>query len=193
MTLSEDQSVRLAIDTVEVIRRHDQQTPVIVSFQQPWGEYLSRHSRDLSPIHFADALVRADMGINGIGLEINWQHALGSTRPRDLVAFANELDRWTLLQMPLVIFLSAPTGLPDESDVYFAKHVEQLLTVMLGRPSVQVVVWTQLQDTAENLPGRAGLLDSDGCEKPILQVFQQLSGQLRTSPVPLEPEQERED
>ncbi len=193
MTLSEEQSVRLAIDTVEVIRRHDQQTPVIVSFQQPWGEYLSRHSRDLSPIHFADALVRADLGINGIGLEINWQHALGSTRPRDLVAFTNELDRWTQLQMPLVIFLSAPTGLPDESDVYSANHVEQLLTVMLGRPSVQVVVWTQLQDTPGDLPGRAGLLDSDGCEKPILQVFQQLSDQLRTSPVPAEPDQERED
>jgi len=193
MTLSEEQSVRLAIDTVEVIRRHDQQTPVIVSFQQPWGEYLSRYSRDLSPIHFADALVRADLGINGIGLEIDWQHSIGSTRPRDLVALSNELDRWTLLQMPLVIFLSAPTGLPDESESYSANQVEQLLTVMLGRPSVQVIVWDQLQDTPDEVSGRGGLLDSEGSEKPILQVFQHISDQLKTSPAPPKPEQEGED
>jgi hypothetical protein len=191
-TLSEEHSLLLAIDTVEVIRRHDPQKPVVVSFQQPWGEYLSRCHRDFSPFHFADALVRADL-INGIGLEINWQHAVGSTLPRDLAALSNELDRWTLLEMPLVIFLAAPTGDAEDSEARSANYIEQLLAVMLGRPSVQVVVWTQLQDTSQQTAGRCGLLDSEGREKPLLQVFEGLISQLKKSQAAGDPGQGRED
>ena len=182
LNLSEEQCVRLAIDTVEGIRQQDNQTPVIVSFQQPFGEYLSSSRQDLSPIHFADALVRADLGINGIGLEINWQHGAGNTQPRDLVALANELDRWTLLNMPLVIFLTAPTGSRTEDHPgCSANRVDQLLRVILGRPSVQVVVWNQLRDATEDPRGESGVLDCDGMKKPVFDVIDRLYQQLKSS------------
>ena len=41
------------------------------SIDQPWGAFMSRQEYDLSPLHFADALVRAELGLSGIGLEIN--------------------------------------------------------------------------------------------------------------------------
>jgi len=178
MNLSEEQCVRLAIDAVETIRKQDQQTPVIVSFEQPWGEYLSRNQQDLSPLHFADALVRADLGINGIGMEINWQPGAGNTHPRDLVALANELDRWTLLQMPLVIFLTAPSGLDDDQFACSSNRIDQLLTVILGRPSVQVLIWNQLQDATQGPHLGRGIVDPAGREKPVLRVLERLSEQL---------------
>jgi hypothetical protein len=181
MNLSEEQCVRLAIDAVETIRQQDQQTPVIVSFDQPWGEYLTRNQQDLSPLHFADALVRADLGINGIGMEINWQQGAGNTQPRDLVALANELDRWTLLQIPLVVFLTAPTELSEEDLACSANRIDQLLTVILGRPSVQVVIWNRLLDATEGPHRGRGILDPDGREKPVLQVIDRLYQQLETS------------
>jgi hypothetical protein len=181
MNLSEEQCVRLAIDAVETIRKQDQQTPVIVSFDQPWGEYLTRNQQDLSPLHFADALVRADLGINGIGMEINWQQGAGNTQPRDLVALANELDRWTLLQMPLVVFLTAPTELSEDDLACSANRIDQLLTVILGRPSVQVVIWNRLLDATEGPDRGRGILDPDGREKPVLQVIDRLYQQLETS------------
>ena len=184
MKLSEEQCVRLAIDTVEAIRQRDQQTPVIVSFEQPWGEYLSGNPQDLSPLHFADALVRADLGINGIGMEINWQHGAGNTQPRDLVALASELDRWTLLQIPLVVFLTAPTELEGDELSCSAHRVDQLLTVILGRPSVQVVIWNRLLDATEGPHRGIGILDPGGREKPVLQVIDRLSKQLGTGQDP---------
>ena len=65
--------------------------------------------------------------------------------------------------------------------MYSPNHVEQLLTVMLSCPNVVVVVWNQLQDTSKDSFGRTGLLDSEGREKPLLEVFQRLSARLKTS------------
>ena len=83
--LEEEQQVRLAVRAVEVIRSVDTQTPVIVSFDQPWAEYMARRESDLAPLQFADALVRSDLGISGIGLEINFGTSPAATLPRDLL------------------------------------------------------------------------------------------------------------
>ena len=184
MGLSEEQCVRLAIDAVESIRQKDSRTPVVVSFEQPWGEYLSGGPQELSPIHFADALVRADLGINGIGLEINWQPGAGNTQPRDLVALSQQLDSWSTLQLPVLVFLTTPTGSGSEGETQeagVANRVEQLMKVILSRPGIQAVIWNQLQDTTQGPRCSSGLLDQRGTQKPVMQAIQSLGQQLKTS------------
>ena len=45
----------LTARAVEIIHSLDRDAERIVSFDRPWGEYLSRGAVDFSPLHFADA------------------------------------------------------------------------------------------------------------------------------------------
>ena len=185
MNLSEEQCVRLAIDAVETIRQQDQQTPVIVSFDQPWGEYLTRNQQDLSPLHFADALVRADLGINGIGLEINWGFHDENTLPRDLLELSQHIDRWSHLGLPLVIHLTI-SELPAEANeetssmsnsddtVSLTSRSRNILTVLASKPAVQALIWNQLTDSKSGSQPGAGLFDVNGKPKPILKDLHDL-------------------
>ena len=65
LNLSDEQVMRLAVTILQTIRRTDPQTPAIISFDQPFGEYLSQQRNGISPIHFADALARSGLGMAG--------------------------------------------------------------------------------------------------------------------------------
>ena len=109
MTLSEEFRLRVGVAALETLRAHDPTTPVFVSFNQPFGEYLSRKAMDLAPIHYADTLVRADLGVSGFGLEINMGYWPDGTLPRDVLEICRMIDRWSSLGLPLVIILTIPS------------------------------------------------------------------------------------
>ena len=62
MSLEEEQRLHLVAAALNVVREMDPRTPTVISFDQPWAEYLSNQEEDLAPLHYADALVRADLG-----------------------------------------------------------------------------------------------------------------------------------
>ena len=95
--LTEEQRLRLMVAAVDELRRNDPQTQIILSFDQPWAEYLAANDRDLSPLHLADSLVRADLGLAGIGIEFNIGYQPGGTAPRELLEYSRQLDRWSVL------------------------------------------------------------------------------------------------
>ena len=68
----EEERLRLAVLAIESIRRVDPRTPVVITIDQPWGGLHESQGVRALTVHFADALVRAEMGLAGIGLEINF-------------------------------------------------------------------------------------------------------------------------
>ena len=103
LSLTEEEKVRLSARTIELIRGIDPRTPVVVSFDQPWGEYLGRREMDYPPLHFADALVRANLGLSGLMLELNVGYTPGGTPLRDPLEVSRHLDYWSMLGVPLYI------------------------------------------------------------------------------------------
>ena len=96
---------------IETVRETSSaRTPVVISFDQPWAEYLATNDYDLSPLHFADALVRAELGVGGVALEMNLGYWPGGCLPRDLLAISRHLDRWSLLGIPLIVYLTMPSS-----------------------------------------------------------------------------------
>ena len=71
LSLSEEENVRLAARAIEITQSLDPKGRIFVSFDQPWAEYMAHRQKNFSPIHFADALLRAGIGLTGIVLEIN--------------------------------------------------------------------------------------------------------------------------
>ena len=176
--LSEEECLRLAVRTIETVRNADPKAPVLVSIDQPWGEYLGREERDLSPIHFADALVRADLGVSGIGLELKLGAEPGCTLPRDALELGRQIDRWTQLGLPLVVFLTIPRGGSFTQQTQLA-WLNSYLQLLFAKAAVHAVVWNQLHDEAAGPAAQRGLFDSLGmptAAHKALAEFRRLQG-----------------
>ncbi len=188
LNLSEEQKLRLAVSAIETIRRQDPHKPLLLSFDQPWAEYMAHGDAQLSPLHLADALVRADLGIAGLGLELNLNYADGPL-PRDILQIENRVRLWSSLGLPLLVLLTspsnsaddpragkqprprgaaAPTGHTQETQRVLADRVVQLL---LTKPAVQGLVWNEVRDAVPHEFAHGGLFDAEDRPKPVLETL----------------------
>ena len=185
--LTEEQRLRLAVSVIETVRRLDPRTPIVVSFDQPWGEYMTRRHFDLSPMHFADMLVRSDLGVAGLGMEINFGYDARATWPRDLLELNRQVDQWSTLGLPLLLFLSAPSapgldanasdpaapisrlGPLGPSQEWQKRFVERAVPFLVSKQAVHSVFWNQLRDEAPHDFAHGGLFDIHGARKPAIE------------------------
>jgi hypothetical protein len=191
MSLDEESRLNLVAKAVQLVRKIDPRTPTVVSFDQPWAEYLVDQDNDLAPWHYADALVRADLGISGFGLEINAGCWPRGTAHRPAFEYGRLVDQWSQLGLPLMVMLTAPSSgdadplaMPSirpepilandaahDSQSAWAKLVAPLLA---SRPSVQVLVWNQLADNEQHEFPHGGLFNAQGEPKPTLEMLRGL-------------------
>ncbi len=193
MNFSEEQRLRIGVAALEALRKFDPSTPAFVSFNQPFGEYLSRRAMDLAPIHYADTLIRADLGISGFGLELNMGYWPDGTLPRDVLEINRIIDRWSSLGLPLVIIITIPGvtdtaaaagnapldrmipfGSESPDSLTQAKLALDTIRACLAKPSVQGVIWNQLNDGDTTNYPCGGLLTDDGQSKPVLEALREI-------------------
>jgi len=194
VALTEEQKLRLTVAVIERVRSCDPKAPVIISFDQPWASYLSREPFDLSPLHFADALIRSDLGVAGIGLDLNLGYSPHGTLPRDLLAYSQLLDRWSALGLPLLLNMTAPSSAgPDPAAKSNAQVVEavgggvspatqramleKILPLLVSKQAVHGVLWSQRTDAQPHCFPHGGLFDTGKQPKPALEVFQKFREQ----------------
>ena len=172
MSFTDEQRLRLTVRALEITHKADPRTPMIVSFGQPWGEYMADRDTDLSPLAFADTLARADLGIAGFGLEITVGDPNGPSALRDELELSRLIDRWGLLNLPLVIYLTIASRArgPSETDLQ-QTWLGRYLPLLLARPSIQGVFWNQLQDSRKSATETAGLFDESGVAKPSFELL----------------------
>ncbi|QEG33083.1 endo-1,4-beta-xylanase [Bythopirellula goksoeyrii] len=192
LSLEEEQRLHLVANALDLVRRLDPRTPTVVSFDQPWGEYLAVQSDDLAPSHYADALVRADLGISGFALEINAGYDPGGSFHRPTIEWGKLLDQWSMWGLPLMVCIS--TASDSSRDPAARKNIEvnmpagshqsdqdpqrywagSVLPLLLARSAVQVVLWNQLTDAEPHEFPHAGLFDAKQKGKPTLDLMRDL-------------------
>lgn len=190
--LNEEERLRLVVAVIDEVQRLDPRTPYIITFDQPWAEYLATAENDFSPLHFADSLVRAELGLAGIGLEMNFGYWPAGSQQRDLLEISRLLDRWNMLGLPLLVFQSLPSSnradersraatsrflrsgdaaLTPESQSAFAEGV---LRLVLGKSFLHGYVWQDVSDASPHEFAHGGLFDAKSQAKPILKSFRNL-------------------
>jgi hypothetical protein len=192
VSLNEEHKLRLSVAAVESVRRVSPRAPVVVGFDQPWAEYLADDDFDLSPLHFADALVRADLGIAGVGLEVNLAYWPNGTLVRDLLEISRHIDRWSLLGIPLIVFLRTPScdgvdrlassraqviepGANQQlTPARQEEMIRQIFPLLLSKVSVHGLVWNQWSDAIPHEFPHAGLIDADGEIKPVFRALAEI-------------------
>ena len=193
--LSEEARLQVAAKAITTVRQLDPTTPLVVTFDQPWAEYLASEQLDLAPLHFADALVRADLGLSGLGLEINvGYHPGGSVhrgplavQPADRylepagIAAAGRADATQLRrrgstgqrQGPRAQQRTEEEVTPESQRDWINEHVP----LLLAKNAVQVVLWNQLSDAAPHHYPHSGLFDAADKPKPALEALQKIRQQ----------------
>jgi GH35 family endo-1,4-beta-xylanase len=186
--LTEDQRLQLAIRLVDTARRNDPDTPCVLRFNQPWGEYLAQgREHDLTPLHFADALVRSGLQLGGVGLEFNVGYRPGGTTWRDRLDFSRLLDMWSYLGLPLHITLTAPSKPaasvapagsvqpvnhgPAWSNDTQAQFAQQILPLLMSKSYVHSITWGHLSDANTSEFPHNGVIDEFGRAKPALAAL----------------------
>lgn len=185
----DEERLQMTAIAMELIRQHDKQTPVIISVDQPWGEYMVRSETDLAPLYYADALLRANLGVTGIGIELNFGYATQGMSARDRLAISRKLDHWSMLGVPLAVFVTVPSSSqPDansrdprlrvidgEIDLRWQQQAaEALYSMLLSKRYVQIVVWNQWSDSGPHRLPHGGLVDHLDQPKPSLDMLQSM-------------------
>jgi Glycosyl hydrolase family 10 len=192
--LHEEARLQVAARAIATVRELDPTTPIVVTFDQPWAEYLANEQLDLAPLHFADALVRADLGLSGVGLELNVGYHPRASIHRSPLAYSRLVDTWSLLELPLMIALTLPSSSAEDPQANPKVHVlasdagevtvesqrewiERHVPLLLAKNSVQVILWNQLSDAAPHHYPHGGLLDAQGKPKPALESLRKIRQQ----------------
>ncbi len=189
LSLSEHERIRLTARAVEVTQTMAPDAERVVSYDQPWGEYMSRGTADFSPLHFADALVRARLGLTALAIEINVGYRPDGTPLRDPLDTSRHLDYWSMLGVPLYVTLTVPSSaekdplarrqasvqIADCQPSYQADWVNRYVPLFLAKPYVRGVLWNQLRDSEPHDFAHGGLFDSRRSPKPALQRLAEIS------------------
>jgi len=189
LSLTEEQRLRLTVRALETTRQVDPDAQCLISIDQPWAEYMVKGEWDLSPIHFADALARADLGLAGVNLEINLGYYPGGTPARDQLEFSRLVDLWSYLGLPLYLTLTFPTsenpdpkalrqtspkagGMPGGwSTAAQRTWIERFIPLILSKRAVYGIMFNQLSDAQPHDFPHGGLFGAEGRPKPALATL----------------------
>jgi hypothetical protein len=189
--LNEEARLQVAARAITALRQLDPTTPLVVTFDQPWAEYLATEQLDLAPLSFADALVRADLGLSGIGLEINLGYHPDGSLHRGPLAISRLIDTWNLLELPLLVALTSPSSAAADPNANGKVHVlssqeddvtpdsqrdwiNRYVPLILAKGVVQILIWNQLSDAAPHHYPHSGLFDAAEKPKPALEALRKI-------------------
>jgi hypothetical protein len=168
------QQLQLLTDAVKAASNASPSLPRMVTIGLPFGESMATRQSELSPLHFADYLLRSESGLSAIGLEIDCaENSLGYAT-RDPLDVAKLLERWAALGQPLLALLHVVDGVDHSSDTSRAtesggaarivesreviEYAKQMTAISFSIASVQGVLWCP----EEPLTGNPALERGDG-------------------------------
>jgi hypothetical protein len=183
--LSEEEQIRIAARAIQVARQADPSAQFTIGVERPWAEWMGATSFQLGPLHLADYLVRADLGLAGVVLEIAPGYSTPGSHIRDLFDFSRLLDLFALLNLPLHIWFAFPSsaqpdpqadptvrveagqwpGPPDEMSQ--AAWGAKWAALAVAKPFVRSVTWLQPSDATPHLYPHSGLFRADQTPKPL--------------------------
>ena len=187
--LSYPQQLQLSLDMLQLVDECSIQTPVMISFDNPWGERLARSVGGNHPMLIADSLLRRGVRISMLGLEINLDFSHRGSLARDPLQWLDLLDMWGQLGLPMLLLLRIPYGvMADENSVrpgmQDSQRLDLLKTVLpliLSRPAVHGVIWQQVQDKPDSRFPGGGLLDLTGKRKPVWDFLEEMHNSMTRS------------
>lgn len=192
--LSEEEQFRLTAKALRTARSADPDVHLVVDLDRPWADWMAQSPFHLGPLHLADNLVRAEVGLSGVGLEIAPGFSSPGSPMHDLLDFSRLLDLFSLLNVPLHLTMAAPSSTepddqadpnvkvetnqwPQPPDEAAQKNwAEPWVALAVAKPFVRSVTWRHASDGVPHIYPNAGLFRADGSAKPVLDWLKRFRG-----------------
>jgi hypothetical protein len=190
--LTEEEQIRITARAIQVAHQTDPSAQLTIGIDRPWAEWMGTSHFQLGPLHLCDYLLRADLGLSGVAIEIAPGYSAPGSYMRDLFELSKLLDLYSLLNVPLYVWMALPSSdRPDqgadprlrvESSQWPAPLDENLqaawgskwIALAVAKPFVRTLSCLQLSDALPHLYPNAGLLRADNSPKPLYSWIQML-------------------
>lgn len=187
--MGEENRLALAARTLEAATKTDSDSQFFIRVDQPWSEYQARGQHRLSAFQFVDALIRSNIGLQGVNLEIAFGYRPRGSLMRDLLGISRLIDVWSQLGVQLHLTLAIPSSdRPDPQadpdlevdrpawdtpwdEATQASRALEIVRLLMAKPAVTGVFWSHLHDGVPHRYPQAGLVREDGTAKSALDVF----------------------
>ena len=151
----------------------------MVELTEPFGEHCAANSNSVPPLTFMDRVIQEGIRIDCIGVQLLFGQSKAGRASRDLMQISDLIDRYLVLEMPVVISaFGVPDHPIDEAGGYWhqpwssdeqSRWMSRVFAVAMSKPFVETLVWTELYDhRGADLPS-AGLVSDTGHAKPVLR------------------------
>jgi len=192
--LSYPNQLELATALLNEVSDSHVEVPTMVSFDFPWAERLASAVGGSHPLQIADSLLRQGARISFLGIEVNLGYWPNGSMMRDPLQWIDMLDLWTQLGIPLIILLRAPTWAPSgsndggelpsptspdkrintfdtESDASRIEYLKTILPMLVARPAVQGIIWSQWLDGDDTRYPHGGLASDKDIRKHVCEML----------------------
>jgi len=184
LALSEDHRLAIVARVLETASRTHSDGQFFIRVDQPWGEYQARGQHRLSPLQFVDALLRSNLGLTGVNLEIAMGYQPAGSLSRDLFSVSRLIDLWSQLGVQLHVTLAAPSSMEvdrtgdDDLEVTSSapagawtpaaqeEWLSETAALLMAKPAVTGVFISHLSDAIPHYYPNAGIIAADGIPKP---------------------------
>jgi hypothetical protein len=152
---------------------------VLIELEQPWSEYLYSHAHAVGPLAFVEQIMQAGVRLDAVGLSVRMGDDGHGRTVRDLMELSRLLDRFVHVDPRIIV---TDLGVPSEAvgdtggrwrGDWTAERQAQWASIavamMLSKPHVESVLWTDLFDHPETRPPHAGLIAGDGTAKEAIK------------------------
>lgn len=185
LDLGEEKTRSILEQLLRVAHELDPNAELVLTVDQPWGDFLVEGDRCYTPYCMMDCLMRSAAPIRALNIEV----AMGfpSCRGnRTLLDFSRMLDRYSKLEIPLRVRLFFPSeaqwqcmGAPGTGSNITEKHqadwLHQHIVVAQSKTAVEQVTWGRLQDDPADIRfPHSGLIAADGRLKPAFEHLRSL-------------------
>ncbi len=187
--LGEENRLALAVRSLETAARTDFESQFFIRVDQPFSEYQARGQHRLSAFQFVDTLIRSNIGVRGVNLEMSMGFRPRGTLLRNLLSVSRMIDYWSQLGVQLHVTLAipssdqpdpladpdlevdSPSGRDGWSPAWQAEFAVELIRLLTSKPAVTGIFWCHFRDSQPHLYPNAGLADQDDRPKEALEVF----------------------
>ncbi|MDB5306633.1 MAG: hypothetical protein JWO38_835 [Gemmataceae bacterium] len=191
--LADDERFRLVQRLFEAALQLDPELDLVLGIAQPWGDYLVHDDQTISPLSFADDLIRTGLRVSAVELDLRTGTKPRGSLPRDLLDASRVLDLFAHLGLPLEVVLGHPaSGKPDPAAQEHNESVwspgwrgaptpegqaewgASFAALALCKPQVRAVTWDHWTDLDPHLTPAGGLINAAGRPNPLLARLQAL-------------------
>lgn len=190
--LGEEDQIRITARAIQAARQADPSVQLCLGVDRPWGEWMSASRFQLGPLHLCDYLIRSEVGLSRVAIEVAPGYSSPGSHYRDLFEFSRLLDLYALLNVPLHVTLTAPSAAGADPNAAPGVEVEawqwpqppnetlqadwaaRWTALAIAKPFVSSVSWLQASDATPHLYPHGGLHRADSTPKPALGRIRQL-------------------